>query len=106
MQGRPRFLPCTPHGILQILSRNQIPTAGAKVVVVGAATSSASRWPCCLMQKGKTSKKGDGTFCAEHSKGRPGKRCLSPFRVGRRHRDRLPQPHPRSGGRHANRATF
>ena len=34
-QGRPRFLPCTPHGILQILARNRIATAGKHVVVVG-----------------------------------------------------------------------
>lgn len=35
MQGRPRFLPCTPHGVLQILHRGQIPVAGQHVVVVG-----------------------------------------------------------------------
>ncbi|MFO0914546.1 MAG: bifunctional methylenetetrahydrofolate dehydrogenase/methenyltetrahydrofolate cyclohydrolase FolD [Pirellulales bacterium] len=35
MQGRPRFLPCTPHGVLQILHRSQLPVAGKHVVVVG-----------------------------------------------------------------------
>lgn len=34
-QGRPRFLPCTPHGVLQILARNRIATAGKHVVIVG-----------------------------------------------------------------------
>ncbi len=34
-QGRPRFLPCTPHGVLQLLGRNQIDVAGKHVVVVG-----------------------------------------------------------------------
>ena len=34
-QGRPRFLPCTPHGIQQLLSRSGIPVAGKHVVVVG-----------------------------------------------------------------------
>jgi len=34
-QERPRFLPCTPHGCLQILSRSQLPTAGKHVVVIG-----------------------------------------------------------------------
>ena len=34
-QGRPRFMPCTPHGVLQILARNGITTAGKHVVVVG-----------------------------------------------------------------------
>ena len=35
MQGRHRFLPCTPHGIVQLLHRYQISTAGKHVVVVG-----------------------------------------------------------------------
>ncbi|QDU93415.1 bifunctional 5,10-methylenetetrahydrofolate dehydrogenase/5,10-methenyltetrahydrofolate cyclohydrolase [Lignipirellula cremea] len=34
-QGRPRFLPCTPHGVLQILHRCGIETAGKHAVVVG-----------------------------------------------------------------------
>jgi methylenetetrahydrofolate dehydrogenase (NADP+)/methenyltetrahydrofolate cyclohydrolase len=35
VQGRPRFLPCTPHGIMQILHRSGIDVAGKEVVVVG-----------------------------------------------------------------------
>ncbi len=35
MQGRPRFLPCTPAGIVQLLHRYDIPVAGKHVVVVG-----------------------------------------------------------------------
>jgi methylenetetrahydrofolate dehydrogenase (NADP+)/methenyltetrahydrofolate cyclohydrolase len=31
----PGFLPCTPHGVLQMLAAHKIPTAGANVVVVG-----------------------------------------------------------------------
>lgn len=34
-QGRPRFLPCTPHGCLQILARNGYSVAGKQVVIVG-----------------------------------------------------------------------
>jgi len=34
-QGRPRFLPCTPHGVMQLLSRCDIETVGKEVVVVG-----------------------------------------------------------------------
>ena len=34
-QGRPRFLPCTPHGVQQILHRSGIPVAGKHVVIVG-----------------------------------------------------------------------
>jgi methylenetetrahydrofolate dehydrogenase (NADP+)/methenyltetrahydrofolate cyclohydrolase len=35
MQGRPRMLPCTPHGVLQILFHSGIQTSGRYVVVVG-----------------------------------------------------------------------
>ncbi len=34
-QGRPRFLPCTPHGVMQLLHRCQIETTGKEVVVIG-----------------------------------------------------------------------
>jgi methylenetetrahydrofolate dehydrogenase (NADP+)/methenyltetrahydrofolate cyclohydrolase len=35
MQGRPRFLPCTPHGIQHMLKRAGIKVSGQHVVVVG-----------------------------------------------------------------------
>lgn len=35
VQGRPRFLPCTPHGIVTLLARYNISLAGQHVVVVG-----------------------------------------------------------------------
>jgi len=35
VQGRPRFLPCTPHGVLQILARHECRLAGKHVVVIG-----------------------------------------------------------------------
>jgi methylenetetrahydrofolate dehydrogenase (NADP+)/methenyltetrahydrofolate cyclohydrolase len=35
MQGRPRYLPCTPHGCLQILHRSRIEVSGQHAVVVG-----------------------------------------------------------------------
>jgi methylenetetrahydrofolate dehydrogenase (NADP+)/methenyltetrahydrofolate cyclohydrolase len=35
VQGRPRYLPCTPHGCLQILHRSGISVAGKHAVVVG-----------------------------------------------------------------------
>jgi len=34
-QGRHRFLPCTPHGIVQILKRYGIETTGKNVCVIG-----------------------------------------------------------------------
>lgn len=35
VQGRPRFLPCTPHGVVQILHRCGIEISGRHAVVVG-----------------------------------------------------------------------
>jgi methylenetetrahydrofolate dehydrogenase (NADP+) / methenyltetrahydrofolate cyclohydrolase len=35
VQGRPRFLPCTPHGVIQLLGRCGIEVAGKHAVVVG-----------------------------------------------------------------------
>ena len=34
-QGRPRYLPCTPHGVIQLLHRGGIETAGKHCVIVG-----------------------------------------------------------------------
>ncbi len=34
-QGRPRFLPCTPHGVLQVLARHEISISGKQAVVIG-----------------------------------------------------------------------
>lgn len=34
-QGRPRFLPCTPHGVQQLLHRSGVVVDGKHVVVVG-----------------------------------------------------------------------
>lgn len=35
VQGRPRFLPCTPHGVVNLLARYNIELAGKHVVIVG-----------------------------------------------------------------------
>jgi methylenetetrahydrofolate dehydrogenase (NADP+)/methenyltetrahydrofolate cyclohydrolase len=35
MQGNPRFIPCTPYGVMKMLESAQVPLKGAEVVVVG-----------------------------------------------------------------------
>ncbi len=50
--GRPRFLACTPHGVLQLLVRNNIPVAGAHVVVLGRSNIVGKPMSLILMQKG------------------------------------------------------
>ena len=49
--GKPRYLPCTPAGVQQILVRNQIPVAGAHVVIVGRSNIVGKPLALILMQK-------------------------------------------------------
>jgi len=50
-QGRPRFLPCTPAGIQQMLIRHQIATSGADVVVLGRSDIVGKPMALMLAQK-------------------------------------------------------
>lgn len=51
MQGRPRFLPCTPHGIVQLLGRSKLSVAGKKVCVVGRSDIVGKPMAMMLAQK-------------------------------------------------------
>jgi methylenetetrahydrofolate dehydrogenase (NADP+)/methenyltetrahydrofolate cyclohydrolase len=50
-QGRPRFLPCTPSGVQQILIHEQVPVAGSHVVIVGRSDIVGKPLALMLMQK-------------------------------------------------------
>ncbi len=50
-QGRPRFLPCTPHGVQQILHRGGISVAGKHVVVIGRSEIVGKPLAIMLMQR-------------------------------------------------------
>jgi methylenetetrahydrofolate dehydrogenase (NADP+)/methenyltetrahydrofolate cyclohydrolase len=50
-QGRPRYLPCTPHGIIQILFRSGIHTAGKNVCVIGRSDIVGKPMAMMLAQK-------------------------------------------------------
>ena len=67
VQGRPRFMPCTPYGIQQMLLRNNIPIAGANVVVVGRSDIVGKPMAILLMQRGPG---GDATVTVCHSRTR------------------------------------
>jgi methylenetetrahydrofolate dehydrogenase (NADP+) / methenyltetrahydrofolate cyclohydrolase len=67
VQGQPRFVPCTPHGIQQMLLRNAIPIAGANAVVVGRSDIVGKPMAILLMQK---SRGGDATVTVCHSRTR------------------------------------
>jgi methylenetetrahydrofolate dehydrogenase (NADP+)/methenyltetrahydrofolate cyclohydrolase len=67
VQGRPRFLPCTPYGVQQLLMRNQIETAGRHVVIVGRSDIVGRPLSIMLSQKGPG---GDATVTLCHSRTR------------------------------------
>jgi methylenetetrahydrofolate dehydrogenase (NADP+)/methenyltetrahydrofolate cyclohydrolase len=66
-QGRPRFLPCTPHGVQQLLVRNGIEIAGRHVVVVGRSDIVGKPMALMLMQRGPGA---DATVTVCHSRTR------------------------------------
>jgi len=49
--GEKCFLPCTPHGVLQILARSGVKTAGSHVVVVGRSNIVGKPVANMLLQK-------------------------------------------------------
>ncbi len=65
VQGRPRFLPCTPQGVQQLLIRNNIQIAGANVVVLGRSEIVGKPMAIMLMQRGPG---GDATVTVCHSR--------------------------------------
>jgi methylenetetrahydrofolate dehydrogenase (NADP+)/methenyltetrahydrofolate cyclohydrolase len=67
VQGRPRFLPCTPAGVQQMLLRSNIKIAGANVVVVGRSDIVGKPMAIMLMQRGKDA---DATVTVCHSRTR------------------------------------
>lgn len=64
-QGRPRFMPCTPYGVQQLLLRNGIETASKHVVVVGRSDIVGKPMGLILLQKGSGA---DATVTTVHSR--------------------------------------
>src|ERR1700733_8734590 len=67
VQGRPRFLPCTPHGIQRLLAESNKKIAGAEVVVLGRSEIVGKPMALMLMQKGPGA---DATVTVCHSRTR------------------------------------
>lgn len=67
VQGRPRFLPCTPQGVQQLLIRNGVATAGKHVVVLGRSEIVGRPLSIMLSQHGTG---GDATVTVCHSRSR------------------------------------
>jgi methylenetetrahydrofolate dehydrogenase (NADP+) / methenyltetrahydrofolate cyclohydrolase len=65
VQGNPRYLPCTPAGIQQLLIRNNIEIAGRHAVIVGRGETVGKPMALLLMQRGAG---GDATVTVCHSR--------------------------------------
>jgi methylenetetrahydrofolate dehydrogenase (NADP+)/methenyltetrahydrofolate cyclohydrolase len=63
VQGRPRFLPCTPHGVQQLLVRSGVEIAGRHVVIVGRSDIVGKPLANMLVQRGA-----DATVTVCHSR--------------------------------------
>jgi methylenetetrahydrofolate dehydrogenase (NADP+)/methenyltetrahydrofolate cyclohydrolase len=63
VQKRPRFVPCTPAGIMELLARHSIPVAGRSAVVVGRSDIVGKPMALLLMHA-------DATVTVCHSKTR------------------------------------
>jgi methylenetetrahydrofolate dehydrogenase (NADP+)/methenyltetrahydrofolate cyclohydrolase len=49
--GQPRYLPCTPHGVQQLLLRSAIPIEGSHVVILGRSNIVGKPLALLLLQK-------------------------------------------------------
>jgi methylenetetrahydrofolate dehydrogenase (NADP+)/methenyltetrahydrofolate cyclohydrolase len=52
LQGRPRFLPCTPAGVMKMLEVSKVPTTGRHAVVIGRSDIVGKPMAALLVQKG------------------------------------------------------
>lgn len=75
MQGRPRFIPCTPHGVQQILHRTGIEVAGRHVVIVGRSEIVGKPLAMMLAQRdsalGATAANATVTLCHSRTRDLP-----------------------------------
>jgi len=71
-QGRPRFLPCTPHGVLQLLARCDVEVSGKHAVIVGRSDIVGKPLAMMLMQRfgpvGDKIANATVTVCHSHTK--------------------------------------
>ncbi len=63
LQGRPRFLPCTPHGVMKMLEHENVETSGAHAVIIGRSDIVGKPMGALLIQRGV-----DATVTTCHSR--------------------------------------
>src|SRR6185369_9698043 len=65
--GRPRFVPCTPAGIIELLDRNQIEITGAGACIIGRSQIVGKPLASLLLQRSATV-----TICHSRTRDLPG----------------------------------
>jgi len=70
VQGRPRFLPCTPRGVQELLRSANVETAGAHAVILGRSEIVGKPMALLLMQKGELAN-ATVTICHSRTKNLP-----------------------------------
>lgn len=65
--GRPRFVPCTPAGIIELLDRNQIEISGAGACIIGRSQIVGKPLASLLLQRSATV-----TICHSRTRDLPG----------------------------------
>lgn len=63
LAGHPRYHPCTPHGVIELVKRHDLDWTGREVVVVGRSNIVGKPLAVMLMQKGL-----DATVTVAHTK--------------------------------------
>ena len=66
-RGTPRFAPCTPAGVLELLARHDVEISGRHVVIVGRSNLVGRPLASLLLLKGE---RGDATVTVAHSRSR------------------------------------
>jgi len=64
-RGTPRFAPCTPYGVVELLERYDLPISGKHVVIVGRSNLVGRPLASLLLLKGD---RGDATVTVAHSR--------------------------------------
>jgi methylenetetrahydrofolate dehydrogenase (NADP+) / methenyltetrahydrofolate cyclohydrolase len=54
MQGQPRFIPCTPYGVMKMLEKGKVQLKGAEAVVIGRSNIVGKPMAMLLLQAGAT----------------------------------------------------
>jgi methylenetetrahydrofolate dehydrogenase (NADP+)/methenyltetrahydrofolate cyclohydrolase len=67
MIGEKAFLPCTPHGVVQLLIRNKVTIAGSNVVIIGRSNLVGKPLANMLIQK-NTNANATVTVCHTYTK--------------------------------------